>query len=69
MSRRFKVGDRVRYTGSPVLGPSYGATGTVGLVAGPRGQSVHPDPARIMTFVNWDDGSREGVYTRDLERT
>lgn len=68
MAKRFRKGTRVRYTGSPVLGPSYGSTGTVSTVAGVRGRSVHPDPCGLMTFVNWDNGRPEGVFTRMLVR-
>lgn len=66
-SKSYRVGDRVRYMGPAFLGPKSLSVGTVALVAGPRGQSVHPDPSRIMTFVKWDGGTAEGVYTRMLQ--
>lgn len=65
---RFKLGDRVRYVGPSFLGPATGSVGTVALVAGPRGKSIHPDPSRIMTFVEWDNALPEGVYTAHLVR-
>lgn len=66
-AKRLRLGSRVMYTGPMMLGPSYGSTGTVGLVSGARGKSIHPDPSGVMTFVNWDDGHSEGVFTRMLQ--
>lgn len=66
--KRPTVGMRVVFEGPSVLGPPTGTHGTVALVATGRGKSVHPDPSRLMTFVRWDNGSNEGVYTRHLGR-
>lgn len=59
----FKLGQRVRYTGSSLLGPVRGSVGTVALVATGKGKSIHPDPSRKMTFVQWDNNTAEGVFT------
>lgn len=65
---RLKLGDRVRYVGPSFLGPKTGSVGTVALVSTGRGKSIHPDPSRIMTFVEWDNAIAEGVYTAHLVR-
>ena len=52
----------------PGFGPAFESRGTVAEVAGAGGRSIHPDPARLMTYVRWDDGHGEGVFTRDLQR-
>lgn len=66
--KRFRKGDPVEYVGLPGLGPARHSHGTVAGVAGVKGKSVHPDPSRLMTFVQWDDGHGEGVFTAHLAR-
>jgi hypothetical protein len=56
----------VEYTGLPGLGPALHSRGSVAEVSGVRGKSIHPDPAKLMTYVRWDDGHGEGVFTGHL---
>jgi hypothetical protein len=56
----------VRYVGMPGLGPARGSIGTVAKVATIGGKSIHPDPMKVMTFVDWDETRAEGVYTAHL---
>lgn len=69
MAQRFKAGDRVRATGYDFYsGTLAGALGVASLIAGAHGTSVYPDPARILVFVTWDDGSQHSVPAKLLER-
>lgn len=63
---RFHAGQRVRYTGLyyPTMN---GLEGTVVLMRGFYGSSIHPDPARLMVAVQWDDGTTLGVFKREVE--
>lgn len=66
--KRFRKGDRVEYTGLPGLGPALHSHGSVAEVCGAQGASIHPDPAQLLTYVLWDDGHGEGVFTGHLSR-
>lgn len=66
--KRFKLGDRVRQCCVFGGAAPCGATGTVALVAGVRGQSIYCDPSRIMVFVQWDSGVGAGEFKRYLEK-
>jgi hypothetical protein len=66
---RFRDGDRVRLTTPDFYaGLPEGATGTVALIAGVRGQSPHPDPQHLLLFVAWDDGREASTWTRSVEK-
>ena len=67
MMKRFKLGQRVQFRGSPSV-QRPGALGTVDLVAGFRGKSIYCDPSRTMVFVRWDDGRSFGVFRWELQK-
>jgi len=68
---RFRLGDRVRkigcfFGGTPEV--PLGTMGTVSEVATFGGRSIYPDPARLMVFVEWDNGAAIGVFRREVEK-
>lgn len=66
---RFREGDIVRMRGAdPYSGRRAGQLGVATLVAGVRGKSVYPDPARLMLFCHWDDGVETSVWARSAEK-
>ncbi len=70
-AEQFKHGDRVTMAGYDVgfIVP-HGSTGTViSHKYGFGGESVHPDPSKLLVNVKWDhNGQEEGVYKKAIEK-
>jgi hypothetical protein len=65
---KFNFGDRVRCSFTdPYSGVREGDEGTVSVVSGLRGKSVHPDPLKRLLMVKWDSGETKSVPTGNVE--
>jgi hypothetical protein len=65
----FKNGDRVRMIGFDYYtGITEGSLGTCVLIKGYNGNSVYPDPCKILLRVKFDNGITDTVPVRLVEK-
>ena len=57
-----KSGDRVIATGLYYMTDV--PPGTRGTVSDP----IHPDPLKKLIAIEWDNGTKSGVYPRDIKK-
>lgn len=61
----FRDGTRVKFVGYSWAGKGCPPNGTLGTVDNPKQSFLR---AKGFTYVNWDDGSWSGVFTRELAK-